>query len=381
MPSAPSSTRSERRARDTDTVKIVVDCRYVRFPQHDGISRYTAGVVEALSRKHPVTMLISDERQLAMLPDLPWSLASGPTSAREPLVAMQVNKLQPDVVFTPMQTMGTLGRRYKLVKTLHDLIYYRNRTPPRDLNPAIRLMWRLYHLAWWPQRLLLNRADAVATVSATTKQLMQQHRLTSRPIVIVGNAPEPAPADAPNSRSMPEDRELIYMGSFMPYKNVETLAKALHELPGYRLHLLSRIGDGDRERLIALAPSDALVIHDGTSEADYLALLETATALVTTSLDEGFGLPLVEAMSLGTPVVVSDIPIFREIGGEAALYAPATDASAVASTIRGLEVPAEWEARSIASRAQAAQFSWEHSAEALLETLEGLAGETGPRSA
>lgn len=359
-------------------MKIVVDCRYVRFPQHDGISRYTAGIVEALSARHPVTMLISDERQLTMLPDLPWAMASGPTSGREPLVALQVNKLEPDVVFTPMQTMGTFGRRYKLVKTLHDLIYYRNRTPPRDLNPAIRVLWRLYHLAWWPQRLLLNRADVVATVSATTKHLMQEHRLTSRPIVIVGNAPDPAPggasAAAPAARAMPTDHELVYMGSFMPYKNVETLARALHELPGYRLHLLSKISGGDRERLGALAPTDALVIHDGTSEADYLALLQTATALVTTSLDEGFGLPLVEAMSLGTPVVVSDIPIFREIGGDAALYAPAMDAAAVASAIRRLEAPAEWAARSIASRAQAATFSWQHSADTLLATLEGLAG-------
>jgi glycosyltransferase involved in cell wall biosynthesis len=355
-------------------MKIVVDCRYVRTDQHDGISRYTAGVVTALAARHPVTMLISDERQLALLPPLPWALASGPTSAREPLVALQVNKLEPDVVFTPMQTMGTLGRRYKLVKTLHDLIYYRNRTPPRDLNPVIRLLWRLYHLAWWPQRVLLNRADVVATVSATTKHLMQEHRLTSRPIVIVGNAPEPAPADAPVTRTMPDDHQLVYMGSFMPYKNVETLAHALHELPGYRLHLLSRISAGDRERLEAIAPLDALVIHDGTSETDYLALLETATALVTASLDEGFGLPLVEAMSLGTPVVVSDIPIFREIGGEAALYAPAADPAAVASEIRRLEDPAEWKARSIASRAQAARFSWDRSAETLLATLEDLAG-------
>ena len=360
-------------------MKIVVDCRYVRTDQHDGISRYTAGVVEALARKidparDRLTMLINDERQLKLLPDLPWSLASGPTSAREPLVALQVNKLEPDVVFTPMQTMGTFGRRYKLVKTLHDLIYYRNRTPPRDLNPAIRLLWRLYHLAWWPQRLLLNRADAVATVSATTEHLMQEHRLTSRPIVIVGNAPDPAPAGAPATRTAPSGHELLYMGSFMPYKNVETLARALHELPGYRLHLLSRISPSDRDRLVAIAPVDALVIHDGTSEADYFALLESSTALVTASLDEGFGLPLVEAMSVGTPVVVSDIPIFREIGGEAALYAPASDPGAVASAIRRLEDPAEWEARSAASRAQAARFSWDRSADALLATLEGLTG-------
>jgi glycosyltransferase involved in cell wall biosynthesis len=363
-------------------VKIVVDCRYVRIDHHDGISRYTAGVVEALAAKldqqsHPVTMLISDERQLALLPELPWALASGPTSAREPLVALQVNKLEPDVVFTPMQTMGTLGRRYKLVKTLHDLIYYRNRTPPRDLNPAIRLLWRLYHLAWWPQRLLLNRADAVATVSTTTRDLMREHRLTSKPIVIIGNAPDAPPAGAPAPRSVPTTKpcELLYMGSFMPYKNVETLARAMHDLPGYRLHLLSRIAAADRDRLVALAPADALVIHDGTSEDDYLALLETATALVTTSLDEGFGLPLVEAMALGTPVVVSDIPIFREIGGAAALYAPATDARAVASAIRSLEDPVEWLARSEASRAQAREFSWDRSADALLATLERLAGD------
>ena len=355
-------------------MKIVVDCRYVRTDQHDGISRYTAGIVDALSRKHELTMLISDQRQLKLLPELPWALASGPTSAREPFVALQVNKLMPDVVFTPMQTMGTLGRRYRLIKTLHDLIYYRNRTPPRDLNPAIRILWRLYHLAWWPQRLLLNRADVVATVSETTKHLMQEHRLTRRPIVIVGNAADPVPADAPTRRSIPTTRELVYMGSFMPYKNVETLARALHELPGYRLHLLSRISPDDRERLTALAPVDALVIHNGTSEADYRALLETATALVTTSLDEGFGLPLVEAMSLGTPVVVSDIPIFREIGGEAALYAPATDAAAVAAAIRQLEDGVTWQARSSAARAQAARFSWDRSAQILLSTLQELVG-------
>lgn len=363
-------------------MKIVVDCRYVRIDHHDGISRYTAGVVEALAhhldlQRHPVTMLISDERQLKLLPELPWALASGPTSAREPLVALQVNRLEPDVVFTPMQTMGTFGRKYKLVKTLHDLIYYRNRTPPRDLPQFVRVLWRLYHLAWWPQRLLLNRADAVATVSATTRDLMREHRLTSKPIVIVGNAPDAPPADAPAHRAAPlaQPHELLYMGSFMPYKNVETLARAMHELPGYRLHLLSRMPAAARERLVALAPANTLVIHDGTSEEDYLALLETATALVTTSLDEGFGLPLVEAMALGTPVVVSDIPIFREIGGAAALYAPATDAGAVASAIRSLEDPAEWIARSEASRAQAREFSWDRSAAALLETLEGLAGD------
>ena len=197
-------------------MRIVVDCRYVRFPRHDGISRFTAGIVDALrpllGEGESLELLISDERQLAMLPEgIPWHRVSGPTSAREPFVARQVNRLEPDVVFSPMQTMGTLGRRYPLVITLHDLIYYAHPTPPRDLPWPVRLGWRLYHRAWWPQRLLLNRADAVVTVSETTRALMLDHRLTRRAITVVPNAAERPAGVEPRIR--PEGIELLYMGS------------------------------------------------------------------------------------------------------------------------------------------------------------------------
>ena len=358
-------------------MRIVVDCRYTRLEHHDGISRYGARIAEALGRLavpagHEVTMLISDERQLRMLPGLPWAKASGPTSAREPWVAHQVNRLQPDVVFTPMQTMGAAGRRYGLVKTLHDLIYYRNRTPPRDLNPAIRLLWRLYHLAWWPQRLLLNQADAVATVSETSRDLIRRHRLTRRPIRVVRNAADPVPGST-EPRTPPVTREIVYMGSFMPYKNVETLALALHALPGYRLHLLSRISPADRRRLLDLAPTGALVVHDGVSDEHYAELLRGAFALVHASLDEGFGIPLIEAMAVGTPVVVSDIPIFREVGADAAGYFPATDPDAAAAAVRALEDLGTWAERSRRGREVAATYDWDASAAELLRLLEEVA--------
>ena len=357
-------------------MRILVDCRYIRFPRHDGISRYTANLVTALAplaaaAGHELIMVISDEGQLTMLPELPWHLASSPTSARETTIARRLNAVEPDVLFSPMQTIGARGRRYGLVLTLHDLIYYRNRTPPRDLAWPIRLAWRLYHLAWWPQRVLLNRADEVATVSATTRELMLEHRLTKRPITIVSNAADPVEADA--ARRQPESRDIVYMGSFMPYKNVETLARALHELPGYRLHLMSRISEADRARLTALAPAGALVVHDGVTDAEYGELLDRALALVTMSLDEGFGLPLVEAMVRGTPVVVSDIPIFREIGGEAGVYADPRDVGAVAAAIRTLDDADEWARRSAASREQATRFDWNRSARTLLEMLERVA--------
>lgn len=362
-------------------LRIVVDCRYTRIGRHSGISRYAASLVEALARLHPVTMLISDTRQLELLPSLPWIELTRPTSAAELFVAWRVNRLEPDVVFSPMQTMGSWGRRYGLVLTLHDLIYYRNRTPPRDMPLMIRFLWRLYHLAWWPQRALLNRADEVATVSKTTKSLIEQHRLTRRPVTIVPNAADPVPAgeaerDPPDPTAV---RDLVYMGSFMPYKNVETLVQAMHELPGHRLHLMSGISPADRARLSALAPKDALEFHGGASDEEYHAVLRRATALVSTSLDEGFGIPLVEAMSLGTPVVVSDIPVFREIGGEAARYVTPTDPGAVAAAVRELGDARAWHEASAAARLQAANFDWDRSATVLLEMLERVAREHGPR--
>ena len=113
----------------------------------------------------------------------------------------EVRKLKPDVVFSPMQTMGSWGRDYGLVLTLHDLIYYENRTPPRDLPAFVRGLWRLYHLAWWPQRMLLNRADAIVTVSETSAGLIRRHRLTKRPLTVVHNAAdELGTPDLPRTR-------------------------------------------------------------------------------------------------------------------------------------------------------------------------------------
>ncbi len=350
-------------------MKLIFDCRYTRIGRHDGISRYTAGVVDALARLHPVTMLISDERQLAMLPDLPWIIGTAPTSVREPWIAHIVNRAEPDVVFSPMQTMGSFGRRYKLILTLHDLIYYNNPTPPRDLPWTIRLVWRLFHLAFWPQRLILNRADAVVTGTEAAKAQITQKRLTRRPITVVSSAVEPAA----RIRTAKRDKTLVYMGSFMPYKNVESIATALHELPGYRLQLLSRISDSDRERYTALAPDGAIEFFNGVTDEEYTAQLERATALITASFEEGFGIPLIEALSMGTPVACTDIPVFREVAGEGAVYFNPRDPSDIARAIRRLEDDATWKQHSAAAPAQAAKFTWDRSAERLLALAKSLA--------
>ena len=349
-------------------MKILFDCRYVRFERHDGISRFSSDLVRALAKLTPVTMIISDERQLNLLPDLPWVKGPSPTAITEPLVSRRFNRFSPDLVFTPMQTMGPFGRHFGLVTTVHDLIYYENRTPPRDLAWPIRLLWRLYHLSWGPQRALLSRADAHATVSETTRDLMLEHHLTKHPITVVSNAVDPGTAH----RDTKPTRDLVYMGSFMPYKNVEFLTRSMAQLPDYRLHLLSRADDATVERLTRLAPEGSLEFHQGVSDEQYAVILSSATALVSASLNEGFGLPVIEAMAGGTPVAISDIPIFREIGGDAAVFFDPADGPSFAAAIRSLEDPAEWKRRSALSIERAGHYNWDDSAKALLGALEAV---------
>ncbi len=351
-------------------MKIVMDARFTRTDYHDGISRYGSSLIEATAKIAEVTMLINDERQLALLPDVPWIKVNSPLSPRELFVAHQINKLNPDAVFSPLQTMGSWGRRYGLILTLQDLIYYLHPQPPGFLPLPVRVLWRLYHLAYWPQRLLLNRADLVATISRTSQSLIERFRLTRRPIRIIGNAPQPG--KPPRARE--PEASLVYMGSFMPYKNVQTIIRAMEFLPGFSLHLLSRITPERRAELELLTPPGATVVyHNGVTDAEYDDLVSRATALVTLSNAEGFGLPLVESMTLGTPVVVADTEIFREVGGTAARYADAEDPAGFAREVRALADPEEWRRRSAASLVQAGKYTWEASARSLLRMAEEAA--------
>ena len=360
-------------------VRLLIDGRFTRVDHPDGISRFTAGLVDALLAypdRVRLLLLVSDPRQLDLLPQAPSVLGPSPLRPSEVCLARRLNRLRPDVVFCPMQTMGSWGRRYRLVLTLHDLIYYRYPTPPDHLPAYVRLLWRLFHRAYWPQRVLLHRADVVATVSQTTRALIACHRLTRRPVEVVGNAPPTA--SMPPADSVPglqaRGRRLVYMGAFTPYKNVETLLAAMAYLPGYELRLLSRIEARRRAELEALTPPGARVAFvGGVREEEYAAELDAAACLVNLSRAEGFGIPLVEAMGRGVPIVVGDTPIFREIGSAAARYVPLDDARSVAAAVRELEDPAVWARASAAGLQRAAHFSWDDSAKRLLAVVEALA--------
>lgn len=362
-------------------MRLLFDARYIRTDFHDGISRYSAELAAAVfaaapSRGVEVVFLVWDEAQVAFLPDGARTLRiHAPTAVREPFTALLLNRYRADALFSPMQTIGSLGRRFGLILTLHDTIYYRHRTPPRELPWYVRLGWRIFHLSYVPQRLTLNAADVVATVSETSAEEFARVQLTKRPVVVIPNAPQRLAALLPEGAAvLPGAEHLVYMGSFMPYKNVETLLRAMASLPGRTLHLLSRISPARRSELEALVDptGGGVVFHGGVTDADYAALLADRAVLVSASLDEGYGLPVAEALELGVPAVVTDMPIFREVAGDGALYAPGTDAEAFAAAVRSLDDPDRRAEVVAAGTAHIARFSWARSADALLDAVAAL---------
>lgn len=349
------------------------DARFIRIDRHDGISRFSAELFKALAGKVRVVAIVYDLRQLDSLPaGAEYIVLNNPQSVSEFFIASKLNRVGATHVFSPMQVMGSFGRSYKLILTLHDLIYYRHRKPPQDLNLLIRGLWRLYHLSYQPQRWLLNRADAIATVSKTTMALMNQHRITKRQIAVLYNAPDKINLVEP--RFFPAARNLLYIGSFMPYKNVEILIKGAALLPGYKLHLLSKITTSRKSQLEALAQSAGaeVVFHDGVSDQKYKELLSEAFALVSASKDEGFGIPLVEAMQLGTPVIVSKLDIFAEVAGEAGTYFNPDSSEQFTEGVKSLEDQSNWLSKSKRSISQANQFDWNNSADTLLAQFDRL---------
>lgn len=358
-------------------MRLFFDARFIRTDFHDGISRYTTELGNALARQTAVTFIVSDKAQLKFLPENAEYIELHPvTSWREPLSSLWLNKHRPDVVVSPLQTIGTVGRQFKMVLTLHDLIYYKHRTPPPQYNIGLRLLWRLYHLSYVPQRFTLNGADIVATVSETSKTEILEAHLTKRPVIVVPNAArdlsEFLPRPVTQGESAP--RNLVYMGAFIPYKNAETLVKSLAFLtPKRTLHLLSRLSPARKAQLMRLIPDGAeVVFHGGVSDEQYAKLLADNAIMVSASKAEGYGLPLAEAMKLGVPAVVSDMEIFREVGGNGAVYADPDSPQDFAAKIASLDNKNHREQLVAAGQKHIAKYSWDDSAKILLDTVRNI---------
>jgi glycosyltransferase involved in cell wall biosynthesis len=267
-----------------------------------------------------------------------------------------------------MQTIGTFGRKYTSVLTPQDMIYYRHPKAPGFLPFFVRAGWWLYHQVYWPQRMLLKGGDIITTVSHTSADDLKKARMTNKPIHVIYNAPQKfTKYPVKHEKTI---KNIVYMGSFMPYKNAETLIRGMQWLPGRTLHLLSRISPERKTELQTLVPEGAQVVfHNGVSDDEYERLLADDAILATASLDEGYGIPVAEAMAMGVPVVVSDIPVFHEVGESGALYFDPVKPEEFAEKVCQLDNPKFRKQQIDHGLKHMKQFSWNASARALLKAI------------
>jgi glycosyltransferase involved in cell wall biosynthesis/GT2 family glycosyltransferase len=173
---------------------------------------------------------------------------------------------------------------------------------------------------------------------------------------------------------------IFFVGSSEPRKNIVTLIRAYVNLPesiqnNYPLIIAGGKGwlNSDVDALIASQPSNHIFRLGYVSEQDLPALYSAAMVFVYPSLYEGFGLPILEAMSCGTPVITSNTSSMPEIGGDAALYINPTDVQQLTTLL--LEVISDDDLRKELSWKgieRAKEFSWEKTARETLKIYENL---------
>jgi glycosyltransferase involved in cell wall biosynthesis len=280
----------------------------------------------------------------------------------------------------------------RTVVTCHDLDAFRSILDPAgEPRPlAYRLMTR---------RILdgLCRAAFVTCDTGAVRDELLAHRLMppARVAVVLNGvhpsrSPDPDPhtdqaAVALLGPSSPADVELLHVGSTIPRKRVDVLLRVVaavsREVPEARL---VRVGGALTEEQAALAHE--LGIQSRVVSLPFLtqpilsAVYRRAAMVLLPSEREGFGLPIVEALASGTPVVATDIPVLRETGAAASSYCRLGDIEQWAGTVLGLLAerrtrPEAWCARRRAGIERAGLFSWETYADRMAEIYRRTLGD------
>jgi glycosyltransferase involved in cell wall biosynthesis len=367
---------------------ILMDGRYLQ-PRASGIGRYQRELVSEMQRLRPeldfrfIVRRAGDEEPLNSSYELEFDHgAYGPyTSLFLDQKLWRAGSV--DLFHSPFHVMP---RRVACpsVLTMHDAFNFeQNKTS----NYAPPVSWAEWAYFSWAVRDSLTRAQRVLCVSQTTADEVLRRVPSTRDKLRV------VPHGVTRSFRRLEDRGgvavrcaellgsaepfLLGIGGVSPNKNhCRTLRAFAAAFPGdsrARLAMVNRFGDPAPLRALArkLGVSDRYVLLGCPPDADLVTLLNGATGLVFCSTVEGFGLPILEAMACGCPVITSSTSCMPEVAGDAALFANPYDVENMAAVMRRLldepSLQVELGARGLE---RARGFTWQKSARSTLEVYD-----------
>lgn len=239
--------------------------------------------------------------------------------------------------------------RARVVVTVHDILPLRR--PELYLPRTVRVASR-------QARVVRQRADLVlATCHATAAEIADVLGIAPDRVVVTGLGHRPPPPVPPPPLVDPP--YVLYVGALTPRKGLGTLADAIARLGPASPTLVAAGPVGHHaDPVIASLPPGTLRLGR-VADDDLDRLYAHATVLCHPSEAEGFGMPVLEALAFGRPVVAADIPSVREVAGDAATLVPAGDAGALADALAAvLADPAAASRAAVAGPARAARFTW-----------------------
>ena len=348
--------------------------------QPTGLSNYALSILPHLQRLNPALLTSQDYPGLSCYrtPDNMTSAHGAKGHLRRLLwtqftLPRWYRRLKSDLLFCPIPEapLGLpLFPKCRTVVMAHDVI------PLRVAPPRSRL--RQYFRYYVP-RVLKQSCHVVCNSQATADDLIKFYGIPAGKIT-----PIPLACDTQRYRPLNLERQpfFVYLGRNDPYKNlsraIAAFAQFLYQVPNpndwefrlagpiddrYHPALLMQIrslGLGEHIKFLGYVPDDELPV-----------LLNQATALVFPSLWEGFGLPVLEALSCGTPCIVSRRASLPEVAGDAALWVdPLRVRSIRKAMVQLVKEPGLMQHCQEQAIAQAAKFSWEKTGNATAEVLE-----------
>ncbi|MBV9848274.1 MAG: glycosyltransferase family 4 protein [Armatimonadetes bacterium] len=363
-------------------MRIGIDARFLTHPQAGGFKTYTQNLVAALSQADQ-----DNEYRLYVDREPSAPLSYGPNfqvrvvAGTLPLVDMvwreqvglprraSCDRLD---LFHATSLTAPLRLPCPAVVTIHDMLWRRDLPSHPALNKHAIMDWYYRHV---PER-AARTAGAVVTVSQSARDsIVRGLGLPPERVHVTHEAAGPrfrpvADADALARVRLKYDLPgpfLLAMGSADPRKNVAGLLRAYAALPPARQELCPlavvwanpHLAPSLADLAATLGVGARLRFLQGVEDADLVLLYNAATLFVFPSHHEGFGLPLLEAMACGTPVVAADNSSLPEIAGDAALLIDShDDAALTAALARALADPDLRADMAAKGRAQAARFSW-----------------------
>ncbi|MFN0277191.1 MAG: glycosyltransferase family 4 protein [Pyrinomonadaceae bacterium] len=295
-----------------------------------------------------------------------------------------------DVFFFPaVYSYFPILNRTKVLLTLHDVI--------ADHHPALifpnsksKYLWKL------KQNIAIKQADMVATVSEySKKEIVKYFRLPESKIRLISEAARPVFKVLPTNNGFVstlekhglrrDERFLLYVGGISPHKNLNTLIDAFKKIADSDDKLkLVLVGDYKDDPFFSAYPDlkakvhqfdleDRVIFTGFISDEDLAYLYNAATLLVFPSLEEGFGLPAIEAMSCGTPVAASNTGSLPEVLGSVGRYFDPLISEEMATVIRSvLDDETTRQKMKTDGLARSQNFRWKRAAEDTLAIFREL---------